>query len=96
MGRRWDNQNISNNNLQRSVQKGHRLGTGFAVHESIIHLVKDFRDISPRFATLTLKTDNFDMVLINTHTPKEDKDEEEKELFYATLEDTFNLSKGEI
>jgi len=72
-------------------EKGHRLGTGFAVRESIIHSVKEFRDINPRIATLTLKTDNF-----NAHAPTEDKDEEEKELFYATLEDTFNLSKGDI
>jgi len=77
-------------------ENGHRLGTGFAVHESIIHLVKEFRDINPRIATLTLKTDNFDMVLINVHAPTEDKEEEEKEMFYAALEDTFNLSRKGI
>jgi len=77
-------------------EKGHKLGTGFAVHESIIHSVKEFRDINPRITTLTIKTDNFDMVLINAHAPTEDKNEEEKELFYATLEDTFSMSKGDI
>jgi len=77
-------------------ENGHKLGTGFAVHESIIHLIKEFRDINPRNATLTLETDNFDMVLINVHTPTEDKEEEAKEMFYAALEDTFNLSKGDI
>lgn len=34
------------------------------------------------------------MVLINVHTPTEDKDEIEKELVYATLEDVFNTSEG--
>lgn len=74
----------------------HRLGTGFAVHESIIHLVIEFRDINPRIETLTLKTDNFDMVIINVHAPTEDKEEEEKEVLYAALEDTFNQSKRDI
>ncbi|KAF0769811.1 craniofacial development protein 2-like [Aphis craccivora] len=77
-------------------EKGHKLGTGFAVHESIIHSVKEFRDINPRITTLTIKTDNFDMVLINAHAPTEDKNEEEKELFYATLEDTFSMPKAII
>jgi len=30
------------------------------------------------------------------HAPTEDKEEEEKEMFYAALEDTFNQSKGGI
>ncbi|XP_008179988.1 craniofacial development protein 2-like [Acyrthosiphon pisum] len=77
-------------------EKGHRLGTGFAVHESIIHLVKEFRDINPRIATLTLKTDNFYMVIINVHAPTDDMEEEEKEMFYAALEDTFNQSIEDI
>jgi len=59
-------------------ENGFRLGTGFAVRESIIHLVKEFRDINLRIASLTLKTDNFDMVIINVHVQKYDKEEEEK------------------
>jgi hypothetical protein len=65
-------------------ENGHRLGTGFVVHESIIHLVKEFRDINPRIATLTLKTDNFDMVVINVHAPTEDKEKEKKDMFYGS------------
>lgn len=33
----------------------HSLGTGFAVHESIIHAVKNFKNINPRLSTLTLQ-----------------------------------------
>lgn len=74
-------------------EKAHRLGTGFAVHESIIHSVKKFRDINPRISTLILKADDFGMVLINAQAPTGNKDGKEKELFYATLEDTFNLTQ---
>lgn len=71
---------------------GHKLRTGFSVHESSVHSVKEFRDINPRTATLILKKDNFD----NAHAPTVDEDEMEKELFYATLENTFNVSKVDI
>jgi len=36
------------------------------------------------------------MVIIYVHAPTKDKEEEEKEMFYAALEDTFNQSKGDI
>jgi len=45
--------------INKNSEQGHRLGTGFAIHESIIHTVKDFRDISPRISTLTLRTRGF-------------------------------------
>lgn len=59
-------------------ERGHKLGTGFAIHESIIHMIKEFKDINPRISTLTLKDKNQHIVLINVHAPSEEKDEEIK------------------
>ena len=82
--------------INGSSEQGHRLGTGFAIHESIIHTVKDFRDISPRISTLTLRTNDFRIVLINAHAPTKEKDDEEKEEFYSTLEDVMDTSVGDV
>lgn len=67
-----------------SVKTNTVQGRGFAIHELIIHAVKDFKDINPRLKTLTLKTDNVDIVLINEHAPTEEKEEEEKEFLCHT------------
>lgn len=77
-------------------KQNHQLGTDFAVHESIIHAVREFKDINPRISTITLRTDNMDIVLINVHEPTDEKDEEEKELFYAILENVYKSVKGNI
>ncbi|XP_025415967.1 craniofacial development protein 2-like [Sipha flava] len=74
----------------------HKLGTGFAIHESIIHTAKEFKDINPRISTITIKSKNLDMILINAHALTEEKDEDEKDLFYATLADVFASSTGII
>lgn len=50
-----------------TYEKAHLLETDFAIHESILHTIKDFRVINPKISTLTLKTDNFNMLLINAH-----------------------------
>ncbi|XP_022180576.1 craniofacial development protein 2-like [Myzus persicae] len=77
-------------------ERGHKLGTGFAVHESIIHMIKEFKDVNPRISTLTLKDKNIHVVLINVHAPTEDKDEEIKEEFYDTLEEVVDNTVGNI
>lgn len=77
-------------------EKGHKLGTGFAVHESIIHTVKNFKDINPRISTITLTTNDLDVVIINVHAPTEKKGDDEKEEFYATMEDVHDSSAGSI
>jgi len=41
--------------FSEECEKTHRLGTDFAVHESIIHSVEEFRDLIPKILTLTLK-----------------------------------------
>jgi len=60
-----------------------------------LHTVKGFRDINPKISSFILKTDNFDTVLINVHTPNEKKGEEEKDYFYVTMTDEFNSWKRE-
>lgn len=94
MGQFWNNQNIKNNNFQWYVWK--KVGTGFIVHESIIHTVREFKDINPRISIITLKTDNIYVVLINIHIPKDKKDKEKNELFYTKLENVFESVKGNI
>lgn len=70
---------VSQTNIfNEKCEHSDKLGTGFAIHESIIHSVKGFRDISPRISTITLRTENVDVVLINAHAPTEEKDEDEK------------------
>jgi hypothetical protein len=59
-------------------ERGHKLGTVFAVHELIIHMIKESKDVSPRISTLTLKDKNLHIVLIKVHAPIEDKDEDKK------------------
>ncbi|XP_025203118.1 craniofacial development protein 2-like [Melanaphis sacchari] len=73
-----------------------KLGTGFAIHESIIHMIKEFKDVNPRISTLTLKDKNLHIVLINVHAPMEEKFEEIKEEFYDTLEEVFDTTVGNI
>lgn len=82
--------------FNRKSEKGHKLGTGFAVHDSIIHTVKNFKDINPRISAITIKTNGSDTVIINVHAPTEEKGDDEKEEFYNTLEDVYNGSSGSI
>lgn len=51
-------------------------------------------DINPRLSTLTIKIDNVDIVLINVHAFTEEKDEDEKDYFYATLANVFDFPEG--
>lgn len=62
-------------------EHAHRLGTEFFVYESIFHSVKEFTNVNPRISTLTLRTEKFDMVLINVHVYIEVKDDKEKSFF---------------
>lgn len=52
-------------------------------------MVKEFNDVSWRISTLTLK--DLHIVLMNVHAPTEDKDEKEKEEFYDTLEEIYDI-----
>jgi hypothetical protein len=97
---RWDDSTttkISKTTIfSGKCKQNHQLKSGFAVLESIIYAVREFKDINPKILTITLRTDNMAVVLINVYASTDEKDEEEKELFYTILEDVHESAKGNI
>jgi hypothetical protein len=67
-----------------------QVGTGFALHKSLIPNIREFEDINPRISLLTMKAHFFDITFINVHAPSEDKPQEEKDDFYVCLDLTLN------
>lgn len=67
-----------------------QFGVGFAVHKSLVHTIKEFKVINCRIANLIVKAKFFDIVFINVHAPTEEKSQEEKEAFYAEIEDILS------
>ncbi|XP_058120479.1 craniofacial development protein 2-like [Anopheles ziemanni] len=63
----------------------HMLGTGFAVGQRAKSAVIDFKAINDRLCYLRMRGKFHNISLINVHAPTEDKDEEEKDLFYGRL-----------
>ena len=61
------------------------LGTGFTVGPWLKQTIMDFRAINDRLCTLRMRGKFFNISLINVHAPTEDKEEEEKDLFYGRL-----------
>lgn len=67
------------------------------MHESIIHMVKEFKDVNPRILTLTLNDKDFHIVLINIHAPTEDEDDEEKKFsVLGLLCKVLRYTRGDI
>lgn len=48
------------------------------VHESIIHTIREFKDINPRISIITFIIDNMDVVLKHAHVPMKEKNKEAK------------------
>lgn len=62
------------------------------MHESIIYMVKEFKDISSRISALILNRimKYLHIALIKVHAPTEDNDNEEKEKCYETRKEIFD------
>ena len=74
-----------------SYHDRHRvLGTGFAVGPRLEPAIMDFKAINDRLCTLRMRGKFFNISLINVHAPTEDKEEEEKDLFYGRLARTID------
>ena len=75
----------------------HRYGVAVMVSSMVAKSVLDFIPISDRVMILRLQTSHRAMNIIQVHAPTADKDEEEIESFYNTLEEVMKLTrKGEI
>ncbi|KAL4085374.1 hypothetical protein QTP88_027233 [Uroleucon formosanum] len=67
-----------------------QFGVGFVVHKSLVHTIKEFKVINSRIAILIVRAKFFDIEFINVHAPTEEKSQEEKEDFYAEIEDILS------
>jgi hypothetical protein len=56
------------------------------VHDRIISAVKRVEFVSDRMLFITLKGRWCDIIVLNVHTPTEDKDDDVKDSFYRELE----------
>lgn len=67
-------------------QDRHEFGTAFIVSKRLRKSVLDFQQINNRLCMLRVHGKKFNITLINVHAPTEEKEEDEKDLFYEDLE----------
>lgn len=72
------------------AKKEHRLGVGFVTGRKLIQKVLDWKPISPRLCVIRIKGKFRNISIINVHAPTEEKDEDEKDTFYDTLEGAYD------
>lgn len=70
--------------LRSGNENRHELGVAFIVNNRIKENILDFRSMSDRLCLLRLKTQFFNMSLINAHAKTEEKDEITKEFLLET------------
>ena len=67
---------------------------GFCIHKKIAGAVMSFTPINERIAKIKLKGRWFNITIITAHAPTEDKEDEEKDLFYSTLQEVYDNVSG--
>jgi hypothetical protein len=78
------------------MENTHHFGCGFAVHRTLVPYIKAFIPVSERISILNINTSPINICIINAHAPTEVKDENEKDVFYDELTETFESINGNV
>jgi len=68
----------------------HEFGVGFVINDRLLHNVNKFEAINKRICFIRLKISGQNIIIINCHSPTEDKDAETKDAFYEKMERTYD------
>lgn len=87
---RWTNSGILHKNnfdiYYSCDKKDYALEVGFVVDRTSKHQIIDWRPVNQRICVIRIKSKFRNISLINAHAPTEEKDENEKDIFYDALE----------
>jgi hypothetical protein len=67
----------------------HHLGAGFLIHKRIVSVVRKLNFISDRMSYIILRGRWCNIIVLNVHTPCEDKGDDAKDTFYEELGRVF-------
>jgi len=69
--------------------ENHQLGTGIFVHHGIVSAVTRVEFVSDRVSHIILRGRWRDIIVLNVHTPNEEKSDDLKDSFYEELDQVF-------